>query len=59
MFGVFTDEGAVADGFYTKEEADIWMAANCEAGEARVAEICEDHPEHERATCQPCNDGDE
>lgn len=58
-YGVFTDEGAVATDFYSKEAAEAWMASNCEPREAHVGEVCPDHPEHERATCEPCNDGEE
>ena len=57
MFAVFTDEGAVADEFGSVGDAAAWMAANCEPGEAHVGEVCRDHPGHERATCEPCNDG--
>jgi len=60
QFGVFTDEGAVAADFYSKEEAEAWMASHCSPDDgAHVGEVCGDHPEHERTTCQLCNDGEE
>ena len=58
-FGVFTDEGAVATEFYSKESAEAWLASNCEPGEAHVAEVCHDHPEHERDNCELCNADEE
>lgn len=55
-YGVFTDEGAVAAEFYTREAADAWMAANCaDDASAHVGQVCPDHEGHERATCEPCN----
>jgi hypothetical protein len=58
-FGVFTDEGAVANDFYVREHAEAWMEANCDPGEAHVGEVCPDHRGHERAFCEPCDIGDE
>jgi hypothetical protein len=59
-FGVFTDEGMVADEFYARETADAWMRANLSPDDgAHVAEICPDHEGHERANCERCNQDDD
>ncbi len=53
-FGVFTDEGIVADEFYARETAVAWMRWNCDSGEAHVAVVCPKHRDHEWANCEPC-----
>ena len=59
MFGVFTDEGIVADDFFTSEEAHAWVANNLsDDDEGVVLECCPDHPEHARETCVDCVIGD-
>ncbi len=54
--GIFTDEGMIDGPFYSRDEADTAMATlYSEEDGAHVAELCHDHLEQERATCEECN----
>jgi uncharacterized protein (UPF0128 family) len=55
-FGIFNDEGCCERGFTSKEEAERAIAERYEPGdELHAAEVCHDHPENERFTCEICN----
>lgn len=54
-FGIFSDEGIVAGGFYSREEALAFIASHADYEDVTVEEVCHDHPEHAQATCEECN----
>lgn len=55
-FGLFNDEGCVANQFYSRHEAEAFMLTEYEEDdELHVAEICPEHEEQERDTCEECN----
>lgn len=59
-YGIFSDEGLVAGDFYDRETAERWMAENTDADDGlHVAEICGDHRDHEKETCEECNTSEE
>lgn len=55
-YGIFTGEGCIESGFYSRDEAQACIVQNYpEEDDARVAEICPEHPEQERHNCEDCN----
>jgi hypothetical protein len=50
--GVFNDEGLVCNGFFDITSAMDWARKN--GTDLFVQEICPDHPEHARETCEEC-----
>lgn len=56
-YGIFTDEGVVARDFYSKEEAAEFACAHGWE-DVTVEEVCPDHPEHARVTCEDCATGE-
>jgi hypothetical protein len=62
-FGIFSSEGILEGGFYSRAEADAAVvkryAADAAEGEAIVHPCCHDHPEHARDTCELCNEDEE
>lgn len=59
-YGIFSDEGCIETGFYSVEEAQAALTKRyaTEDGLA-VSEICPDHEDHARDTCEDCNSEDE
>ncbi len=56
-FGIFGDGGLLEGEFYDDEiEARRVLAARYSEDAAHVAECCPDHPEHERETCEQCDE---
>lgn len=53
-FGIFNPEGLVDSGFVTQGEAETEQRTRPEYSDCHVAKVCEDHPEHENATCEDC-----
>jgi hypothetical protein len=55
-YGVFNDEGLIEGPGLSKAEAEADAAKYRAEGDlhAKVAEICDDHEEHEAATCEEC-----
>jgi hypothetical protein len=61
MFGLFNDEGCVEGDFSTEAEAVARLAQYEEdLGDSDhglwVAEQCPDHPEHEKNSCELCEE---
>jgi hypothetical protein len=60
-YGIFTDEGCIEDGFYSLAAADerarAWYRVNGE--DVEVYEICPDHPETAKHSCEECLGADE
>lgn len=54
MLGIFSDEGCLEHGIYTREEAEKRLAAYPD-DDAFIAECCDDHPEQTRDACEDCN----
>lgn len=57
-WGVFTDEGCVAAGFWSQTEAEAHMAEE-DSPELRVARICPDHEEQDAEHCEDCDAAEE
>lgn len=56
-FGIFNDEGLVEGDFASLDETVAAIAERyTEEDEVHAAEICRDHPGHERESCEKCND---
>jgi hypothetical protein len=55
MFGIFNDEGCIEDGFVSHEAAETRRANAYANDDAHVAEICHEHPEQEKDSCEECN----
>lgn len=54
-YGIFTDEGLVEDGFYERDDAEKRAALYRDGVDViTVCELCPDHPEHARETCEEC-----
>jgi hypothetical protein len=55
-FGVFNDEGLIDPGFRTLAEAEAAARQWRGDGEewAKAAEVCPDHEEQRRDTCEEC-----
>lgn len=55
-WGIFNDEGLVEGGFCAEGAAKTAAATRYDPDDdVHVAEICHDHPEHERASCERCD----
>ena len=54
-YGIFSDEGLLESNFYSEEAAEAARRERYAEDDAEVHEICPDHPEHARATCELCN----
>lgn len=56
-YGIFAEDGQLERGFFSMEEAEKALARRYSpADEAHVGECCHDHPEHERSTCEQCDE---
>ena len=54
-FGIFNEEGAIANGFFSEEEAEAFMAGMGEEAEGcSVHECCHEHPEQGAEWCEEC-----
>lgn len=60
-YGVFNDEGCIEYQFATLEAAQAAAEAYRADGDewAQAGEICPDHAEQERDTCELCNSDDD
>jgi hypothetical protein len=59
-FGLFNDEGLVADGYHTAAEAEKARVTDFHPDDdLTVSEICNDHPDHANSTCEECHAEDE
>lgn len=56
-YGIFSDEGLLEAGFFSRKEADTALEEFYALDDAHVGEVCHDHPNHERETCEPCARG--
>ena len=55
-YGIFTDEGMIDGPFYSEHEAGQILITYLNSGEmAVVKEICPEHQEQEKNTCEECN----
>ncbi len=57
-YGIFNDEGLVADGFISVEAAEAFMDPE-EYEDCHVGKICHDHPDQEAEYCEECNSDEE
>lgn len=58
-YGIFGNEGCFEGGFYSQEEAQVAIAERyAEEENIHVAELCPDHDENKRDTCEDCNSED-
>jgi hypothetical protein len=56
QFGIFNDEGIIEDGFSTRAAAEkVLRAEYADETHAEVCEICPDHPEQRKDSCEECN----
>lgn len=55
-YGIFSDEGCIEDGFADFSEAESRRIRCYLDDDCHVGEVCPDHPEHERHTCEACNE---
>ena len=56
-YGIFSDEGCLESGFFSEEEA--WARATSQYGDEpnlTVEEICPDHEEQARFSCELCEE---
>lgn len=53
-FGLFSDEGCVEAGFFTREDATAAMQARYQTAGLEVAEVCPDHEGERRLNCESC-----
>lgn len=55
-YGVFNAEGCIERGFYTRVLADVVAMRYLTGGDidAYAAELCPDHEEQPRDTCEDC-----
>ena len=58
-YGIFTDEGCIESGFYTREEAEAARDARYKDEDCHVAEVCPEHPDCERENCSECDSEEE
>jgi hypothetical protein len=59
-YGVFNDEGLVVGQFYDVDDAICWALMHDGAANGfAIHEICPDHEDQARETCEACNEGDE
>jgi len=67
VYGVFSDEGILSGDFYSKESALAWAhdPKNGCVDEGvidkfvYVEEVCHDHPENPRSSCEECGEDEE
>lgn len=52
--GIFTDEGCIDRGFYSREEAQAELDKSYAEDDAHLGEFCHDHPENEKDGCPEC-----
>lgn len=58
-FGIFTDEGMIEGGFWTREEARQIARERFPEENCWVATVCHDHEGQEAENCEECNKDDE
>lgn len=55
-YGIFNDEGCIANEFYSREKAEAWAREHLsDDDDAKVHEVCPDHREETRDACSICN----
>lgn len=56
-FGIFTDEGCIECGFDTRDSAEAVAETTYRQNQVPcvVKEMCPDHEEQARETCETCN----
>lgn len=58
-YGIFTDEGCLENGFHSIAEAQKAEADRYAEEDSYVAEVCPDHPEQPRESCEDCHGEEE
>lgn len=58
-FGIFTDEGCIEAGFFSRDAAEAVRLERYAGEVAAVHEICPDHEEQPRDACEDCDSDDE
>ena len=58
-FGIFTEEGCIENGFYSREEAEAAIKERYPEEECHVAECCIEHREEEHEHCEFCAEAEE
>lgn len=53
-YGIFSDEGLIEGGFYSRAAAAAALAARYQPDDGDVRRCCRDHPEHEADSCEEC-----
>lgn len=55
-YGIFNDEGLIESDFYSREAAQKALAAKyAEDRWAEVCEVCPDHGDYRRGSCEECD----
>lgn len=55
-FGIFNDEGMIEGDFSSRADAEIVAQRDYYEDDVTIHEICHDHPEHARESCEDCHD---
>lgn len=59
-YGIFDDSGCLESGFYSEDEAEEAIQKRYPDEEAlRIYEICPDHEDQARDTCESCMEDDD
>ena len=57
-YGIFTDEGCIEAGCWSREEAEMRLVSSYPEEIATIHAICCDHPEQPADACSRCNADD-
>ena len=58
-YGIFSDEGLLEGEFSSREKATVALALSYDGADAHVGLVCHDHPDHEKDSCEECEEDSE